>query len=393
MKPAAPNRFGLWLQTRFSGSAGQTLPDIPEGSGPLLLVYAPADQHSAVLQICAACKQIVPELRWVRFEAGQSGKREFKRAALDRYLIQAKPFAVVVLSADLPVILLAAASQAKVEVILANLQLGANLSGWGWQSAMYRSMLNGARKLFVLDEPSQQIALRNGIRPEKIEITGPITEIRPPLAYNEAERSEIAGLLRGRTIWLAAAIPQAEEAAVLQAHIALLHMSHRAFLIFVPADPDRQESVAAHCEDLGLSVTLRGQDDGELADGLEVLIADGVAELGLWYRLATVSFIGGTLSGEDVYTRPPFEAAALGSAIVHGSHCDKFADEWHPLLNAKTTRPIRNDGELAEAVSELSLPVNAASLATTAWSVSTGGAAIAAQIAAELRDVALGPPA
>ena len=52
-----------------------------------------------------------------------------------------------------------------------------------------------------------------------------------------ADRHLVAELLKARPIWLAAAVPLAEEAAVIAAHRAALRLSHRLLLILVPQDP------------------------------------------------------------------------------------------------------------------------------------------------------------
>src|SRR5690606_18817778 len=105
-------------------------------------------------------------------------------------------------------------------------------------------------------------------------------------------------------------------------------------------------------------------------------------EMGLWYRLAPVCFLGGTLlPGPGLAPRHPFEPAALGSAIIHGPATQVHGAEWGQLDGASAARLVMDAAELSSAVADLSAPDQAAALAGVAWSVSTGGAAVLARIA------------
>ena len=216
-------------------------------------------------------------------------------------------------------------------------------------------------------------------------MTGPVAEIRDPLPCSEAERSVMAQLLRGRHAWLAASVPPDEEDAVLTAHHAALAQSHRALLFLAPRDPDRIAPLAQAIEACGLTVARRSWDE-DPTDDVHVMLTDGPTEMGLWYRLAPVTYLGGTLGGDDAAARHPFEPAALGSAIVHGPHTDRFATEWQQLGGAGAARQVATPEDLAASIAELSQPDLIATLASNAWTVSTGGADVTMRICAPVLD-------
>jgi 3-deoxy-D-manno-octulosonic-acid transferase len=61
----------------------------------------------------------------------------------------------------------------------------------------------------------------------------------------------------------------------------------------------------------------------------DVYVADTMGELGLFYRLAPIVFMGGSLvehGGQN-----PIEAIKLGAAIVHGPHVFNFTDVYDAL--------------------------------------------------------------
>ena len=243
--------------------------------------------------------------------------------------------------------------------------------------------------LLVPDPTARAAAIRRGVPRGRITVTGALTETRPPLPVNEAELSIQAEALGGRLCWYAVAVPEAEEEAVLAAHHTALGMSHRALLLIQPADPARAPALAQRFEEAGLHVVTRSEVDEILPDH-QVLVLDDPGEPGLWYRLAPISFMGGTLSGDDQAARHPFEAAGLGSAILHGPVLGRHPDAWRQLVRAGATRPVPRAATLADHLAAVMEPERAADLASRAWNVSTGGAAVARQIAELMADLAHG---
>jgi 3-deoxy-D-manno-octulosonic-acid transferase len=64
----------------------------------------------------------------------------------------------------------------------------------------------------------------------------------------------------------------------------------------------------------------------------DIYIADTMGELGLFYRLSPIVFMGGSLvqhGGQN-----PIEAIKLGASIVHGPHVFNFTDVYEALDSA-----------------------------------------------------------
>ena len=123
------------------------------------------------------------------------------------------------------------------------------------------------------------------------------------------------------------------------------------------------------------------------------MIAEGLTELGLWYRLAPVCFMGGTLFAGGVGGRTPFEPAALGSAILHGPNPGPHREAYARLSEARATRQVASPAALATAVADLIAPDKAAVLAHNAWAATSGGTEVAervVQIALSTLDAANG---
>lgn len=385
-------QLGLWLNLRARRAGDPALPEIPPGPGPVLLVHVAPDATGAELQVLGRLTRARPGLRIVRLAAergGHVGPEGGPERAPDpgcdptlmaQLLERARPAAVLLLGAALPPALISAAAARRLPVVLAECRLDGGDLSWGLQASMRRQLLSQLDAVMLTDADSLGVARRMGLREARLAMTGPVSEIREPLACSETERVSMAQQMNGRHAWFAAGLPPAEEEAVLAAHQAALRRSHRALLILAPREGARIDALARRIEADGLTVARRSEDE-DFHDEIQVLLTDGPTEMGLWYRLAPVTFLGGTLSGEAASMRHPFEPAALGSAIIHGPQTGPWPTEWRQLAGAEAARLVRGPAELAQAVTELTQPVAIATLATNAWTVSTGGADVALRIA------------
>ena len=213
----------------------------------------------------------------------------------------------------------------------------------------------------------------------RVEITGPLSDTVYALHCNEAECSDLSALLGGRPVWLAAEVTRSEIAIIEAAHRKAFRFAHRLLLIVVPRAGEDAHAISAELEALGWRVALRS-DLEEPDTDVQIYIADTEDELGLWYRLAPTSFIGGSLT-EDVSPTDPFNAAALGSAVLHGPHLGRNSARFNALQSQGASMRVSNADELAEAVITLLAPDKAASLAQGGWAVTTESAHVVERIA------------
>lgn len=259
----------------------------------------------------------------------------------------------------------------------------------GWYPGLMRSVLGAFRYVMTVDETGARAFRKAGAPEAAIKVTGRMEEEGVVLPCIEAERDAIARQLATRPVWLAAGLPEAEEAAVIAAHRSALRLAHRLLLIVVPLDPARTGPLAARMEAEGWSVAIRSQDQEPEAEN-EVYLADSQAEFGMWYRLSPVTFIGGSLAGGGA-TRDPLEAAALGSAILCGPRTGKYGATFGRLGAARAARAVGSAADLGEALSDLLAPDRTARLAHAAWAVASDGMEATNRVVEALRVLMDGP--
>jgi 3-deoxy-D-manno-octulosonic-acid transferase len=127
---------------------------------------------------------------------------------------------------------------------------------------------------------------------------------------------------------VAASTHPGEEEYLLEAHRTLAGVFPSLLTVIVPRHPHRGESVACMIAASGLDVALRSREQLPTAS-TAIYVADTMGELGLFYRLAPIVFMGGSLiehGGQN-----PIEAVKLGGSIVHGPHVTNFSDVYRAL--------------------------------------------------------------
>jgi 3-deoxy-D-manno-octulosonic-acid transferase len=143
-----------------------------------------------------------------------------------------------------------------------------------------------------------------------------------------AKLEKLMSVTRGRPIIVAASTHPGEEELLLEAHRTLAGFFPSLLSVIVPRHPDRGEAVARAVAASGLRVALRSREELPTAT-TDIYVADTMGELGLFYRLAPIVFMGGSLvehGGQN-----PIEAIKLGASIVHGPHVFNFADVYEAL--------------------------------------------------------------
>ena len=378
------------------------IPSEPRPKGPLIWFHAASVGESlSLLELIRRMGEDRPELNFL-VTTGTVTSAQVMAARLPagavhqfvpvdvlpwvrRFLDHWKPDLAVWTESEFWPALLTETRARAIPMVLINARMSkASHDRWRWfLRPMVRKLLRKFDIAHVQDDITAGYLRRLGLPAERLHVTGTLKEGAAALPVDEAERTRMARHLNGRPVWLSASTHEGEEEKVLEAHTQALRVNHRLLLILVPRHPNRADEVAALIDRHRLSVARRSE--GELPDtDTQVYLADTMGELGLWYRLAPISFVGGSL--EPIGGHNPFEPAALGSAILHGPYVTNFVDIFQRLTEAHAARLVTSPGSLAEAVTDLQNPDKAAELAHAAWEVCSAGADVTDQALEMLLD-------
>ena len=149
--------------------------------------------------------------------------------------------------------------------------------------------------------------------------------------------------------------------------------------MLVPREDEGGRELTERLRAEGWSVARRDADEdpGETTD---IFVADVPEEIGLYYRLAPITFLGGTLADKEVPTVA--HPAALGSALIVGPFPGGQADMLRPLRRGGACVLVAHSDRLGAAVTDLLAPDRAAELALAAWEITSAGSQVLDRLSA-----------
>lgn len=184
-----------------------------------------------------------------------------------------------------------------------------------------------------------------------VRVAGNLKYDAPAPPAEPGELADLRATIGARPVWLAASTHAGEEAVVAEAHAMLARVTPGVLTILAPRHARRGAEIAALVERQGIAVALRSRGQAIGAD-TAFYIADTMGEMGLFFRLANVVFVGKSLGGASG-GQNPIEPAKLGASVLHGPRIDNFAEVYRALDAARGALEVADARALAEALAGL----------------------------------------
>ncbi len=185
---------------------------------------------------------------------------------------------------------------------------------------------------------------------QHVEVTGNLKFDAPPPAADAQELAKLHQAIGERPVWIAASTHPGEEKLFAQAHKRMALRIPGLLTILVPRHPDRGEELAGQIREIVPRTVLRTSEE-PLQDNSEIYICDTLGELGLFYRLSRIAFVGGSLINHG--GQNPIEPARLGCAILHGPNIHNFKDIYQALDTSGGGETIASERDLINTLSRL----------------------------------------
>ncbi|NKB60356.1 MAG: 3-deoxy-D-manno-octulosonic acid transferase [Alphaproteobacteria bacterium] len=234
-----------------------------------------------------------------------------------------------------------------------------------------------------LTQTEEEAARFRALGADPVKCVGNLKFSAAALPVDDAELTAVAGTMQDRLRWLAASTHPGEESMAVEAHLHLRDRVPDLLTVIVPRHPSRGAKIAQEIAAQGLRVSRRGAGEPISPDD-DFHVADTLGELGLFYRLTDIAFIGGTMDSHGGHN--PLEAAQLDCAILHGPDMANFATVSQQLAVAGATKEISNAETLAAAVADfLNDPESRQASITAAADVAQSNASVVDHVIEELQ--------
>ncbi|HEX4112471.1 MAG TPA: 3-deoxy-D-manno-octulosonic acid transferase [Stellaceae bacterium] len=236
-----------------------------------------------------------------------------------------------------------------IPMLLLNARMSArSFRNWQRLPGVIRPLLAGFDLCLAQDQiHADRLAQLGGIRALCV---GDLKAGAAPLPVAAAELHRLRQQIGARPVWLAASTHEGEEAIAADAHRALQRDLPAILTIVAPRHPSRADGIEATVRAKGLKVARRSKQHA-IAGTTDIYLADTLGELGLFYRLAGIAFIGGSLV--PVGGHNPHEAAQLDCAILRGPDMSNATRLARSLADADATETVHDAATLADSVRRL----------------------------------------
>lgn len=264
--------------------------------------------------------------------------------AMRRFFDKLAPRAVLILETEVWPCFLREAKQRQIPVLLLNARMSeksfasyhryAWLVGPIWQQLDWVAAQTQAslERFINLGVAAERAALRGNL---KFDSHVPVDVLATATALKQRW---------ARPVWVAASTHKGEDEQILRAFQQILEELPSALLILVPRHPERFDSVGELLSTGGFNFVSRSSGLEPQADH-QVLLGDTMGELLLWYALADVAFVGGSLITRGGHN--PLEPVATHTPVISGPHVFNFKDIYQRLANAEAVRFATSAEQLA----------------------------------------------
>ena len=221
---------------------------------------------------------------------------------------------------------------------------------WRYAPLSMQYLYNKFEKIYLRDERSAGFLNQLGLSSENFNVYGSLKADQEKLEFRKSDLKELKKGLKEKRVWVASSTHPGEEEIVLKAHKDLLKVDKNIFLVLVPRHPERGKELMKLALSLDLKGSLRSKSK-KINSTDQVHIADTLGELGLWYELTHVSFIGGSITRNGGHN--PYEAILADTFIIHGPETFNFEEIYQKLDERNFGKKIINSEQLFQEVLNL----------------------------------------
>ncbi len=171
-----------------------------------------------------------------------------------------------------------------------------------------------------------------------------------PLPVDEKAKKVLLSQIKNRPLWLASSTHDDEEIRIAKVHKRLKEKFPDLLTIIAPRHPNRGAEIAAEINKIDLTTALRSENE-KITPKTDIYIANTIGEMGLWYDIANIVFIGGSLiphGGQNF-----IEPSRVRDATIVGPHMHNFSDAMSRAKKADAVIQVSDTLELEETVASL----------------------------------------
>jgi 3-deoxy-D-manno-octulosonic-acid transferase len=266
--------------------------------------------------------------------------------AVNRFLNHWQPDLAIWIESELwPNLLHGTQARAIPTVLLNGRMSGKSYANWKKLKSMISPLLSRLELCAVQSE--EQATYFRALGAENISVMGNAKLLMSPLGGVDVKKYEdFKKEIGERPLWLAASTQPGEDESILKAHKNLQKLFPNLLTILVPRHIERGPSIQNLASAEGIKASLRTETKS-LKD-VELYIGDTLGELGVFFALSPVVFMGATFVPKGGHN--PIEAAQMGAYVLHGIHTFNNPQLYDTLATLKLSQVVADENKLSSYV-------------------------------------------
>lgn len=267
---------------------------------------------------------------------------------VNAFLNKVRPACLIIMETEIWPHLINACRTRNIPVIIANGRLSDNsIRRYVWVKFFIANVLQQVTYVTAQSEIDGERFLQLGLPPNKLQITGNLKFDAPVNEQQQSIGKALKAELAQRLIWVAASTHAGEEEQILGVFKQVQKQIPNLLLVLIPRHPDRFAAIADLLTAQQFNFVRRSTQE-PCTNETEILLGDSMGEMGIYYAMADVAYVGGSLvpiGGHNL-----LEPAALGIPTITGPHYHNFKEITQSLQKADAVRVIATPEELAQEV-------------------------------------------
>jgi 3-deoxy-D-manno-octulosonic-acid transferase len=282
-----------------------------------------------------------------------------RRKFVSRALISVSPQAIILVEGEIWPNFIWQAQVQGIPLFLVNARLSErSYRGYRRFAFLFRPLFASFTGIGAQSEADVARLRKIGCRPEAIHLVGSMKfdAAKPdgPRTLDVAALLAQLGVAAKAPILVCGSTHAGEEAILADIYLRLRQRFPELFLIVVPRHFERSRDAGRELAARGVKFALRSKIDGHTqfaAGELNGLLVNTTGELRYFYELATVVFVGKSLTAEG--GQNPIEPASLGKPVVCGPNMQNFTDVVASFRARDALVQVRDAADLEVALAEL----------------------------------------
>ncbi len=258
------------------------------------------------------------------------------------------PQRIILIEAEVWPNLVAGATRRKIPIVLANARLSPRSERRFRRFKVFIGPIFRRLDLVCVPTPEDAERWKNlGATPSQIHAVGNIKYdvSNQPILSSETRRFIETGSDASRPILFGGSTHRGEEQILIDVFCALRLEFPNLFLVLAPRHVERANEIEAELRKRDLRSSRRSvTEDG--AQSLDCLLIDTTGELPTWYNVATIVFIGKSLTAHG--GQNPVEAISVRKPVIFGPYMENFASLAGQLIAERGALCVQNPQELIE---------------------------------------------